>query len=253
MEKKKPLIFISNDDGVSAKGINELIRFLRPLAELVVMAPDSARSGSGCALSVTNPVSYQFISEEPGVKIYSCSGTPVDCVKLAYNIILDRTPDLVVGGINHGDNSGTSVHYSGTMGVALEGCLKGTPSIGFSLCNHVPDADFRPLEKYIRQVVCVVLEYGLPARTCLNVNFPCGEIKGIKVCEQAVGQWQNEWDPCPRKGVANYFWLTGEFVNQDPVNEKSDSRALSNGYASVVPVTIDMTDYSFMNVLKERL
>lgn len=253
MEKKKPLILVSNDDGVSAKGISELIRFLRPLGELVVMAPNSARSGSGCALSVTHPVSYQFVSEEPGVTIYACSGTPVDCVKLAYNIILDRTPDLVVGGINHGDNSGTSVHYSGTMGVALEGCLKGAPSIGFSLCDHAPDADFELLQPYIRQITSVVLEYGLPARTCLNVNFPCGDIKGIKVCEQAVGQWQNEWEPCPRKGTAHYFWLTGEFVDQDQGNEKSDSWALANGYASIVPVTVDMTDYSFIDVLKERI
>lgn len=253
MEKQKPLILISNDDGVSAKGINELIRFLRPLGELIVMAPDSARSGNSCALSVINPVSYQLVSEEPGVKIYSCSGTPVDCIKLACNIVLDRMPDLVVGGINHGDNSGTSVHYSGTMGVAIEGALKGIPAIGFSLCDHSPEADFQPLEKYIQQITSVVMEYGLPGRTCLNVNFPCGEIKGIKVCEQALGQWQNEWEPCLRRGVANHFWLTGEFVNLDPDNEKSDGWALANGFASIVPTIVDMTDYSFIDVLKERL
>lgn len=253
MKERKPLIFISNDDGVSAKGIAELICFLQPLGEIVVMAPDSARSGSGCALSVAQPVFYELIWEEPGVKIYSCSGTPVDCVKLAYGTVLDREPDLVVSGINHGDNSGTNVHYSGTMGVAIEGCLKGTPAIGFSLCNHDPDADFQPLKEYVQHIVSVVLEHGLPDRTCLNVNFPCGEIKGMKVCEQAAGQWEKEWEPCPRRGVSKHFWLTGEFVCLDPENENSDSWALTNGYAAITPITVDMTDYHFIHILRERL
>lgn len=253
MENQKPLIFISNDDGVSAKGINELIRFLRPLGDIVVMAPDSARSGNGCALSVTTPVFYELLSEEPGLKIYSCTGTPTDCVKLACNTVLDRNPDLIVGGINHGDNSGTNVHYSGTMGVAIEGCLKGIPSIGFSLCDHAPDADFQPVEKYIQQIASTVLEHGLPVRTCLNVNFPCGEIKGIKVCEQAVGQWTREWEPCPRRGKSNHYWLTGEFINLEPENEKSDNWALANGYVAITPTTVDMTDYDFIDILRERL
>lgn len=253
MEKNLPLILISNDDGVSAKGINELIRFLRPLGELIVMAPHSARSGSSCALSITQPVFYELVSEEHGVKVYSCTGTPSDCIKLAYNTVIDRTPDLVVGGINHGDNSGVNVHYSGTMGVAIEGCLKGVPAIGFSLCDHSPDADFQPLEKYVRQITSVVLEYGLPSHTCLNVNFPCGEIKGVKVCGQAVGQWQKEWEPCPRKGKSNHFRLTGEFVNMEPENDKSDNWALVNGYAAITPITVDMTNYSYIDILKERL
>ncbi|MDR0657885.1 MAG: 5'/3'-nucleotidase SurE [Mediterranea sp.] len=253
MEKKKPLILISNDDGVWAKGIKELIRFLRPLGEIVVMAPDAARSGSGCALSVTRPVCYEWLSEEPGVKVFSCNGTPVDCIKLACSAVLDREPDLIAGGINHGDNSGSNVHYSGTMGLVIEGCLKGIPSIGFSLCDHTPDADFRPLETYVRRITSVVLEYGLPSRTCLNVNFPRGEIKGVRVCEQAIGQWQKEWEPCPRGGGSNHFWLTGEFINTEPDNEKSDNWALANGYVAITPTTVDLTDYPFIDILKERL
>ena len=138
MENEKPLILVSNDDGVMAKGINELVKFLRPLGDIVVMAPDAPRSGSGCALTVTQPVHYQLVKKEVGLTVYKCSGTPTDCIKLARNTVLDRIPDLVVGGINHGDNSATNVHYSGTMGVVFEGCLNGIPSIGFSLCNHAP-------------------------------------------------------------------------------------------------------------------
>ena len=146
MENKRPLILVSNDDGIMAKGINELVKFLRPLGDIVVMAPDAPRSGSGCALTVTQPVHYQLVKKEVGLTVYKCSGTPTDCIKLARNTVLDRTPDLVVGGINHGDNSATNVHYSGTMGVVFEGCLNGIPSIGFSLCNHAPDADFEAAE-----------------------------------------------------------------------------------------------------------
>ena len=194
MEKEKPLILVSNDDGVMAKGINELVKFLRPLGEIIVMAPDAPRSGSGCALTVTQPVHYQLVKKEVGLTVYKCSGTPTDCIKLARNTVLDRTPDLVVGGINHGDNSATNVHYSGTMGVVFEGCLNGIPSIGFSLCNHAPDADFEAAGPYIRSIAAMILEKGLPPLTCLNVNFPdTADIKGVKICEQAKGGWTNEW------------------------------------------------------------
>lgn len=251
MEKKRPLILISNDDGIMAKGLSELVKFLRPLGEIVVMAPDSPRSGSGCALTATQPVHYKLVNQEVGVTVYKCSGTPVDCVKLARNTVLDRKPDLVVGGINHGDNSATNVHYSGTMGVVIEGCLNGIPSIGFSICSHDPGADFGATGPFIRQIAAKVLEKGLPPLTCLNVNFPVNcELKGIRICEQAKGTWEHEWEPCPRKGNPNYFWLTGEFADTDAENEKNDHWALNNGYVAVTPTTVDVTAYGFVEELK---
>lgn len=252
MESKKPLILISNDDGVTAKGISELVKFLRPLGEIVVMAPDSPRSGSGCALTVTHPVHYQLVKKEPGLTVYKCSGTPVDCIKLARNTVLDRQPDLVVGGINHGDNSATNAHYSGTMGIVVEGCLNGIPSIGFSLCNHSHDADFKATGPYVRSIAAMVLKKGLPALTCLNVNFPdIPDIKGVKVCEQAKGHWTNEWEACPRMGDPNYFWLAGGFTDDEPDNEKNDHWALANGYVAITPTTVDMTAYDFMDELNQ--
>ena len=253
MTVNKPLILISNDDGVTAKGINELIKYLQPLGEIVVMAPDSPRSGAGCALTVTQPVRYQLVKQEPGLTIYACSGSPVDCIKLAIHAILDRKPDLVVAGINHGDNSGTNVHYSGTMGAVFEGCLKGIPSIGYSLCDHSSDADFSATEEYVQKIAKMVLSDGLPPLICLNVNFPnIPYIKGIKVCQQALGQWTQEWEPCPRRFDDKYFWLTGEFVCHEPDNEKTDNWALAHGYAAVTPTKLDVTAYGFIGELKKN-
>ncbi|MBP6065396.1 5'/3'-nucleotidase SurE [Bacteroides sp.] len=250
MENQRPLILVSNDDGITAKGISELIKFLRPLGEIVVMAPDSPRSGSGCALTITKPVHYQQIRRDVGLTVYKCSGTPTDCIKLARNTVLDREPSLVVGGINHGDNSATNVHYSGTMAIAIEGCLNGIPSIGFSLNDHAMDADFDAMGPYVRQIAATVLEKGLPHLTCLNVNFPnTKEIKGIRICEQAKGQWSKEWESCPRKTDANYYWLTGEFTDHDTENEASDRWALANGYAAITPTTVDVTAHHFKEEL----
>ncbi|MEY8706489.1 5'/3'-nucleotidase SurE [Bacteroides faecichinchillae] len=252
MENKRPLILVSNDDGIMAKGISELVKFLRTLGEIVVMAPDAPRSGSASALTVTQPVHYKLVKQEVGVTVYKCSGTPTDCIKLAWNTVLDRKPDLVVGGINHGDNSATNVHYSGTMGVVIEGCLNGVPSIGFSLCNHDMGADFEAAGPYIRKIAAMVLEKGLPPLTCLNVNFPdTPNIKGIKVCEQAKGCWTNEWEVCPRQNDRNYFWLTGEFADHEPENEKNDHWALANGYVAITPTKVDLTAYDFIDELNQ--
>ncbi|KAA6341964.1 5'-nucleotidase SurE [termite gut metagenome] len=252
METLKPLILVSNDDGITAKGINELIKYIHPLGEIVVIAPDSARSGSGCALSVTLPVHYQLVHQESGLTIYKCTGTPSDCIKLARNVILTRKPDLVIGGINHGDNSATNVHYSGTMGIVIEGCLNRIPSIGFSLCNHLPDADFEPTCEYIRKIVRKVLEKGLPPLVCLNVNFPdTKEIKGIRICEQTDGHWEQEWDACTSQ--PGYYWLSGTFINSRPDNEKNDRWALSQGYVAITPTKVDITAYEFMDELSNML
>ena len=252
MEKNKPLILISNDDGFMSKGISELIKFLRPLGELVVMAPDSPRSGSGFALTVTQPVHYQLVRRDVGLTIYKCSGTPSDCIKLAKSVVLERTPDLIVGGINHGDNSSVNVHYSGTMGIVIEGVLNGMPSIGFSLCDHAADADFTPSGAWITKIAAMVLEKGLPPLTCLNVNVPnVPVVKGVKVCTQAKGRWVKEWEACPRLTNPNYFWLTGEFQEADATDEKSDHWALANGYAAITPTTVDVTAYDFIEELSE--
>ena len=251
MENQRPLILISNDDGIMSKGISELIKFLRPLGEIVVMAPDAPRSGTACALTTNEPIHYQIVRKDVGLTVYKCSGTPTDCVKLAFETVLDRKPDLVVGGINHGDNSATNVHYSGTMGVVIEGCLKGVPAIGFSLCSHEADADFEPAGEYIRDIVRKLLEKGLPPLTCLNVNSPnTKELKGVRICQQSQGQWVNEWEHFAHREDTQYYWLTGEFVDTDADNEKNDHWALANGYVAITPTTVDVTAYGLIDELK---
>ena len=251
MEKQRPLILISNDDGIAAKGIAELVKFLRPLGDIVVMAPDGPRSGFACALTAAEPIHYELVRREPGISAYKCSGTPADCVKLAFHTVLDRKPDLVVGGINHGDNSSVNVHYSGTMGVVIEGCLKGVPAIGFSICDHGPDADFSQAKPFVQEIVSKVLEKGLPPLTCLNVNIPAvSDLKGIKVCEQTKGVWVNEWENINHRGDDRYYWLTGNFENEEPENEKNDHWALNNGYVAITPTTVDVTAYGLLAEMK---
>ncbi|MEJ8762271.1 MULTISPECIES: 5'/3'-nucleotidase SurE [unclassified Phocaeicola] len=251
MAKERPLLLLSNDDGFNAKGIRELIKALRPVADLVVVAPDGPRSGSSGAITSVQPLQYSLIQQEPGLFIYKCTGTPVDCIKLALFDIVTRVPSMVIGGINHGDNSSVNVHYSGTMGVVIEGCLKGIPSVGFSLCNHAADADFSPVLPYVRSIVEKVLEKGLPNGTCLNVNFPdTAEIKGVRVCRQTNGVWINEFVKTenPRGGYS--FWLTGDYCNLEVGAEATDHWALDNGYVAITPTKVDVTDYKLMEELK---
>ena len=255
MEENKPLILVSNDDGFEAKGIHELVRFLRPLGHIVVMAPDDPRSGMACSITSERPVVYHPVAEEKGLSVYKCSGTPVDCVKLACSEVLHRQPDLIVGGINHGDNSAINVHYSGTMGVVIEGCLRGVPSVGFSLCDHAADADFSPLEDVVRRIASRVLQDGLPDGVCLNVNFPlAASFKGIQLCRQARGKWVNEWEKRQRPPHGrDYFWLTGNFVGKNTWEEGTDRWALQEGYVAITPISIDMTACQAMERLNESL
>ena len=251
MANSKPLILLSNDDGYQAKGINELIKALRDEADLVVVAPDGPRSGASGAITSSVPVHYEMVSKEDGLVVYKCSGTPVDSTKLALHTIVGRTPDMIIGGINHGDNSSVNVHYSGTMGVVIEGCLKGIPSIGFSLCNHAADADFSFALPYVKSIVKTTLANGLPYGTCLNVNFPdTKELKGIRICRQTDGVWINEFAECNHPRHNGYYWLTGSYKNYEPNVEDTDHWALDHGYVAITPTKIDVTSYEFMEKMK---
>ncbi|WP_280749143.1 5'/3'-nucleotidase SurE [Parabacteroides sp. PF5-9] len=250
MKHERPLILVTNDDGVHAKGINELINCLKDLGELVVFAPDGPRSGMSSAITSTSPLTYSVIKKEEGLTIYSCSGTPVDCVKLAINEILDHKPDLLVSGINHGGNMAICVNYSGTMGAAAEGCIFDVPSIGVSLMDQAHDADFSECCRLGRMVARRILKEGLPHGTYLNLNVPnIPQVKGMKVCRQADGRWVREFMRSENAQGKPVFWLTGDFENAKPIHPENDTLALDSGYASLVPCKIDVTDYDFMQQL----
>lgn len=246
----KPLILITNDDGVQSKGISELIDMACTLGNVVVMAPDGPRSAQSNALTMAVPVYYQLERKEPGLEIYKCSGTPTDCVKLALNNVLDRKPDLLFSGINHGSNSGINVIYSGTMGAVFEGCVNEIPSVGFSICDHAKDADFSKAKVYFEQIARKVMIEGLPAGVCLNVNAPMGDIKGVRLSQQTKGYWTEEFENRTSPHGQDYYWLTGYFLNQEPDNELTDEWALSHGYVAIVPTRVDMTDYEAIKLLK---
>ncbi|MCC8171899.1 MAG: 5'/3'-nucleotidase SurE [Parabacteroides sp.] len=251
MMNRTPLILITNDDGVEAKGIKELIESLRELGELVVMAPDGPRSGMSGAITSEVPIGYSLVKQERNATIYKCTGTPVDCVKLAINEVVSRKPDLLVSGINHGTNAAICIHYSGTMGAAFEGCIFEVPSLGVSLTSHDPDADFSASCRYARAVARRLLKEGLPKGTYLNLNVPDeAQVKGLKVCRQAEGKWIKEYMKVKSPSGKERFWLTGEFKEYHPEAADTDIYALDHGYASLVPCTIDITDYASLNRLK---
>lgn len=251
MIEKKPLILVTNDDGFMAKGILELTNALKGLGEIVVFAPDWHRSGMSSAITSSQALRCQLNKEEEDVKQYICNGTPVDCVKLAMNQILEHTPDLIVSGINHGSNAGISVIYSGTMGAAIEGCIFGVPSFGVSLCDFARDADFSQSGQIARKIAEKILVEGLPKGVCLNVNVPKSDVKGIKICTQTQGQWVNEYMQSEDGAGRDVYWLTGNFENWEENNQQSDEWALANDYAAVVPVKIDMTAHTFVDELEK--
>jgi 5'-nucleotidase len=247
----KPLILITNDDGVSSRGIQALISCLEGVGHLFVVAPDGPRSAQSSAITVNEPIRARKIKEEEDLTVFKCSGTPADCVKLAVNQLLPRKPDLLVSGINHGPNSSISILYSGTMGAAMEGCVNSIPSVGFSHCSLDPRADMGAAMKYALNISKQVLQNGLPEGICLNVNIPNQkEIAGVKVVKQTKGKWTEEFMKREDPHGRDYYWLTGMFKNDEDHNPHTDEYALNNGYVSIVPCKIDLTDYDFIETLK---
>lgn len=251
------LILVTNDDGYQARGLEAAIEVARSFGRVCVVAPESAQSGMSQAITMHNPLYLRRVRQEEGVEIYAFSGTPVDCLKMAFDYLLrERRIDLVLSGINHGSNSAVNVLYSGTMGAALEGSFYGCPSVGLSLDDHSADADFDGAVLYGRRIVDRVLSGGVDLPLCLNVNIPAGRpetIRGVRICRQNRGFWREEFyrreDPRGRE----YFWLTGEFIDGEPEATDTDEWALRNGYVSVVPIQADLTDYRQLKNLSKVL
>ncbi|CAI8309102.1 MAG: 5'-nucleotidase SurE [Owenweeksia sp. TMED14] len=250
----KPLILITNDDGISSPGIRMLINQMNSLGDVVVVAPNSPQSGMGHAITINDSLRCDIISIDSGSqKEYSCSGTPVDCIKLGVHEILDRKPDLIVSGVNHGSNASVNVIYSGTMAAAIEGSMQGVPSIGFSLLDYSWEADFTEAEEYVLEIASKVLKNGLPNGICLNVNIPKMSNKkcnGIKICRQTIGKWIEDFDKRIDPNGKSYYWMTGAFKDQDG-SDQSDIWALNEKYVSIVPVKFDLTAHeSLIDITK---
>jgi 5'-nucleotidase len=245
-EMKKPLILVTNDDGITAPGLRALIRFMKEIGDVVVVAPDSPQSGMGHAITIDSTLysTKMKVNIDDGATMeYSCSGTPADCVKLGLQVLLERKPDICVSGINHGSNSSINVIYSGTMSAAIEAGIEGIPAIGFSLCDYSWNADFESSSQVVKRIVREALENGMPKGVVLNVNIPKlkgKSFRGIKICRQARANWKEKFDKRINPMGKDYYWLTGEFELLDK-GEDTDEWALSNGYVSVVPTQFDLT------------
>jgi 5'-nucleotidase len=250
---KKPLILVTNDDGIHATGVNRLAEYMSALGDVVVVAPDQPRSGQGHAITIEIPLKYKRLKNNGNYPVFICNGTPVDSVKIAKNKILERTPDLLVSGINHGSNSSVNIIYSGTVAAVLEGAMAGIPAIGFSLLNYADDANFEPTKPYVKKIAHKVLDEGLPEGTALNVNFPDTQgktIPGMKICRQAKAFWEEDFELRTDPHKREYFWLKGRFQDVDG-GVDTDEWALKNGFVSVVPVQFDFTAHHVLNDLKE--
>ena len=251
---KKPLILVTNDDGINAPGLRALIKIMSDSGEVFVVAPDSPRSAMGHAITINSILQCKKIkSDNINIIEYSCSGTPADCVKLAINEILDRKPDICVSGINHGSNSSINVVYSGTMSAAIEAGIQGVPAIGFSLLDFKWNADFKPFKNYIKKITLEVINNPTPKNLILNVNLPKleeNQIKGIKICRQANTAWLEKFDKRSNPMGEKYYWLTGTFLNNDNGID-TDEWALDNNYISIVPTKFDLTDHNMIQTLKK--
>ncbi|PSL50052.1 5'-nucleotidase /3'-nucleotidase /exopolyphosphatase [Chitinophaga niastensis] len=253
MEKQERVILVTNDDGITAPGIRALIEAVRPLGKVVVVAPDSPQSGKGHAITIGTPLRLNQVDIFEGIEAWQCSGTPVDCVKLARDKILHGKPDICVSGINHGANHSINVIYSGTMSAAMEAAIEGIPSVGFSFLEYSYDADFTLPKKVAFEVTQKMLASDLPAGTLFNVNIPVvseQDYKGLKISRQADAKWVEEFDERRDPHGKKYYWLTGEFKNRD-TGEDTDVWALDNHYASLVPVQFDLTNYTLKKKLEE--
>lgn len=251
------LILVTNDDGYNARGLAAAIEVARTFGHVYVVAPETAQSGMSQAITMHNPLYLRRVRQDPDVEVYAFSGTPVDCLKMAFDYLLrERHVDLVISGINHGSNSAVNVLYSGTMGAALEGSFYGCPAVGLSLDDHSADADFDTAVLYGRKIIGEVLSAQPELPLCLNVNVPAGRpetIRGVRLCRQNRGFWREEFyrreDPRGRE----YFWLTGSFIDGEPEATDTDEWALRNHYVSVVPIQADLTDYRQMKNLEKVL
>ena len=247
---ERPLILVTNDDGVYARGIRALVDLVKPYGDVVVVAPRDARSGMSHAITVKIPLTIDCIHREDNVEIYKTNGTPVDCVKMALNTVVNRKPAICVSGINHGSNSSVSVHYSGTLGAAREAAFYGIPSIGFSLMSYDADADFSKAMPYFQTILEHVLNHGIEKGCYLNVNAPYGvEIKGMKVCRQTMGYWKEEFVKRADPRGHDYYWLTGHLHNEEPETEDTCEYVLNHGFVSVVPCVLDVTHHQAMTAL----
>ncbi len=250
----RPLILISNDDGVGTKGLRHLVDCVSHLGDIIVVAPATAQSGMSSAITVGNPLRVMEHDDYNGAKIYSVNGTPVDCIKLAMHAVVPRKPDLILAGINHGSNSGNSIIYSGTMGAVLEGSMLEIPSIGYSLTHHSLKADFSECTPFIKEITAKVLEHGLPKGVCLNVNFPAKvKIKGLKVVHSAQGHWTEEYRKYEDPSGHPFYILTGKYVPNDPNDDQSDVYWLDRDYASVVPAQADQSDLAAIPAVTQLL
>ncbi len=251
---KRPLIFVTNDDGINAPGIRALVDVMNKLGDVVVVAPDTVQSGKAHAVTIHTVLHLDEVNIEGPQKDFKTNGTPVDCVKLGLAHAVSRKPDLLVSGVNHGANSSVNVLYSGTMGGAIEGAIEGIPSIGFSLANYDWDADFTATKHYVEIIAKNVLTNGLPQGVALNVNIPdlpLSEIKGLKVGRQAQNRWQETYDKRVSPFGKTYFWLKGDFSKEDQ-GVDTDDYALANNYVAVVPVQFDMTAHKYLDEIKDN-
>lgn len=251
MTENKKHILITNDDGIGAEGLNDLIDIVSQDYIVTVVAPEYPQSGKSHSFTSGHPIRIKKRKNSKGINEYSCIGTPVDCVKIAVNTILNEKPDLVISGINAGSNTGNSIFYSGTVGAAVEGSFFKIPSVALSLCLNSNKPDYRKAKEHIKNIIEMALEHLPNTNKCLNVNIPNTDIKGVKVCRQTRGAWKESFDKRIDPHGDEYFWLTGYYNNYEPEATDTDEWAINNGYISIVPIQTDLTDIDCLDLLNK--